>query len=502
LEENAAMSSNIGWRWVAQLACLWRVVSAELLFGIDSLVSCTTYFSTPYRHPEGIVVRAQYLEPDNRYLCNDNFDAFWYRHRPASPYGAEDESNQDDTYYFGVVAQSGNCSLQQKAEMLELMAEQHSVAVRFLILIDDESSTMTRGVLAGDYNSSTGPCTSSMQACGNRSAGNSSLSDSSSVTMLSVSHECGYLLMEYMSEQANYTRANGGASLFLLSDDPPEAGKSKLRNTLQLVALVVFSFAGSFLLAHVTFSYCGRSRSRRRRRRGAGIESQVQLCLLSEACVEQFQSEEATLRFFAQYKCSTNSSNHSSTDIRSNDVIDPANSDEDHHQPTCAVCLEVLTMHSKVAVLPCDHGFHFECIAPWLTRRQASCPLCKLVLHDPTRHDTSVEESAITAGGSSRTVEEGGGTLGGSSIGDENSITATTADTPDLSVTEAFRPAQQNRWWNRLWRSPRGSPREASVAASSDLMLDVDIEPGSNSVVPSVGLQSLPSVATNAAEME
>jgi hypothetical protein len=476
------MHSNIGpsWPWVARLACccLAGVSSAELLFGVNSFVSCPTYFSTPYRDPDGTVVHAQYLQ-DNRYLCNENFDAFRYRHGSTA-----NETDQDVASYLGVVAKSGNCSLQQKAAMLELFAEQDSVAVRFLVLIDDESTTGTPGVMES----------------GNYSNGSSSL------TILSVSQECGYSLMGYLAEQANTTQAHGGAPLFLLSDDPQyksEDAESALRSTLQLVALVVFSFAGSFLLAHVAFSYCRPTRARRRRRRGGGQEDQVQRCLLSEACVEQFQSEEATLKFFAQFKNALNSASHSNTGNRSIDDVEPGGTDEDPQQPTCAVCLEILTVHSKVAVLPCDHGFHFECIAPWLTRRQACCPLCKLVLHDPTRADPCVEESAISAGSSFRTAEEGGGALGGASIGDENSITTTTLDLPDSAASDPLHPVQRHRWWNRLWlsSSARGSPREANVVASTDLTLDLgDHEPGSNLEVSSGSLQSSATAATSAAD--
>ena len=46
----------------------------------------------------------------------------------------------------------------------------------------------------------------------------------------------------------------------------------------------------------------------------------------------------------------------------------------------CAVCLEDYQEDSHdtgIILLPCQHSFHQDCILPWLTQRQAKCPLCK-----------------------------------------------------------------------------------------------------------------------------
>lgn len=46
----------------------------------------------------------------------------------------------------------------------------------------------------------------------------------------------------------------------------------------------------------------------------------------------------------------------------------------------CAICRETSTAGAgaadKCVKLPCDHGFHFECIEPWL-KRVSSCPICR-----------------------------------------------------------------------------------------------------------------------------
>ncbi|KAG0217751.1 hypothetical protein B0O80DRAFT_435808 [Mortierella sp. GBAus27b] len=44
---------------------------------------------------------------------------------------------------------------------------------------------------------------------------------------------------------------------------------------------------------------------------------------------------------------------------------------------TCAICIEEFVEGDEVRILPCHHDFHSECIDPWLTRKSATCPLCK-----------------------------------------------------------------------------------------------------------------------------
>ncbi|WVZ73843.1 LOW QUALITY PROTEIN: hypothetical protein U9M48_022101 [Paspalum notatum var. saurae] len=43
----------------------------------------------------------------------------------------------------------------------------------------------------------------------------------------------------------------------------------------------------------------------------------------------------------------------------------------------CAVCLEAMRAGERCRVLPrCDHGFHAQCVDPWL-RRSRVCPVCR-----------------------------------------------------------------------------------------------------------------------------
>lgn len=45
----------------------------------------------------------------------------------------------------------------------------------------------------------------------------------------------------------------------------------------------------------------------------------------------------------------------------------------------CVVCKEEIELGRDVCVLPCDHGFHWGCILPWLRKRN-TCPCCRFEL--------------------------------------------------------------------------------------------------------------------------
>lgn len=449
-----------------------KEASAELLLGTDeSLVSCSTFFSTPYHERDGTIVHLQYLLNENPYLCNTNFDSF-------QPPWQDVSGRSADTSSLGLVALSGNCTLQQKVDMIEYLSRDHPGMVQFLIVIDEDSATRSPVLLSKNESStSSSPCNST-KSNDNSTSGDeceSTLPAANLVTVLSVNQKCGNHLFRYMANQQNFTNLQGGPPVLLLGDDDRRSSSDNWKSLLQLVALIIFSFAGSFLMAHVAFSFCRPARQRRRRRRrgrdAASQESQAQRCLLSEAYVERLQSEEATLQFLTKYYNSSKA-RINPEDGSSNDDEDPESSSL--HLPTCAVCLDTLIMPCKVAVLPCGHPFHAECITPWLTQRQACCPLCKLVLQDPT----VVEESAIAAGESQRTLdEEAGGALGGASVGDENSLVMSEIpDSGSVAVADPIPSQRRMRWWNRWRLSPPPLPSGVHVFEPNDLSLNSNDE--------------------------
>jgi len=48
----------------------------------------------------------------------------------------------------------------------------------------------------------------------------------------------------------------------------------------------------------------------------------------------------------------------------------------------CSICLEDFEEQMKLKLLACGHGFHPECIAPWIMDRSDSCPVCRETVTD------------------------------------------------------------------------------------------------------------------------
>jgi len=49
---------------------------------------------------------------------------------------------------------------------------------------------------------------------------------------------------------------------------------------------------------------------------------------------------------------------------------------------SCPICLENFEEQIKIKLLPCEHGFHSECIGPWIADQNDSCPICRQNLAD------------------------------------------------------------------------------------------------------------------------
>eukprot|EP00808_Paulinella_micropora_P025956 g36558.t1 len=52
------------------------------------------------------------------------------------------------------------------------------------------------------------------------------------------------------------------------------------------------------------------------------------------------------------------------------------------HNDSCAICLDDFEPGLMIKVLPCLHGFHVDCIDPWLRNRSDLCPICKASILD------------------------------------------------------------------------------------------------------------------------
>jgi len=63
----------------------------------------------------------------------------------------------------------------------------------------------------------------------------------------------------------------------------------------------------------------------------------------------------------------------------------------------CAVCIEEYVEGDWLRELPCGHRFHAACIDEWLTKMQATCPLCKLDVKQALRERLAKAEAEAEA---------------------------------------------------------------------------------------------------------
>lgn len=61
---------------------------------------------------------------------------------------------------------------------------------------------------------------------------------------------------------------------------------------------------------------------------------------------------------------------------------------------TCSICIDEFEEGEQIRLLPrCGHGYHTDCILPWLTERQGCCPFCKTpALPPPNEEDGAAKE--------------------------------------------------------------------------------------------------------------
>ncbi|KAG5005483.1 hypothetical protein AAZX31_10G272200 [Glycine max] len=66
----------------------------------------------------------------------------------------------------------------------------------------------------------------------------------------------------------------------------------------------------------------------------------------------------------------------------------------------CAICKDLLGVGDLAKRLPCGHGYHGDCIVPWLSSRN-SCPVCRYELptDDKEYEEERVVNSASSSGG-------------------------------------------------------------------------------------------------------
>ena len=48
-----------------------------------------------------------------------------------------------------------------------------------------------------------------------------------------------------------------------------------------------------------------------------------------------------------------------------------------YKEETCTICLGPWKLRESVTTLPCGHEFHHRCVRKWLTKKKATCPVCR-----------------------------------------------------------------------------------------------------------------------------
>lgn len=48
----------------------------------------------------------------------------------------------------------------------------------------------------------------------------------------------------------------------------------------------------------------------------------------------------------------------------------------------CSICMDSVELGTEVAVLPCKHWFHYQCIEMWLNQHN-TCPHCRRGINNP-----------------------------------------------------------------------------------------------------------------------
>jgi E3 ubiquitin-protein ligase RNF115/126 len=68
----------------------------------------------------------------------------------------------------------------------------------------------------------------------------------------------------------------------------------------------------------------------------------------------------------------------------------------------CAICKDMVTVDEMATKLPCGHGYHGDCIVPWLDSRN-SCPVCRFELptDDPEYEEERKKKAVVSGGGAS-----------------------------------------------------------------------------------------------------
>ena len=154
---------------------------------------------------------------------------------------------------------------------------------------------------------------------------------------------------------------------------------------------------------------------------------------------------------------------------------------------TCSVCLEKITLAAKedIALTPCKHFFHSDCIAKWVAASASeTCPMCRGEIAEPytvhLRHGQHPIWTLRTARGIRHVHETPTGLLVVSSDGDiANELTTELADLPSpgtRSTASAIVSTYGTRaGYDSRWEEQREAANTFNAAADESAARDVHV---------------------------
>ena len=155
-------------------------------------------------------------------------------------------------------------------------------------------------------------------------------------------------------------------------------------------------------------------------------------------------------------------------------VVSPPSYDgqtvEYFHNQSCSICLEDYEPGEKLRILPCQHGFHSDCICPWLTDRSPTCPLCKALFE--VKRDGDIEEPAGEGEGNEESNSPSLRTRAMMAFGMSAPNTNTTQPENNTNATqpsqdEAPPTEEPSTFWSRTMRRIRGTRRNTTNQATT-----------------------------------
>jgi Ring finger domain len=229
--------------------------------------------------------------------------------------------------------------------------------------------------------------------------------------LLSITHFGGQEIKAYIADQDAATLALGGPVVYINADPPPGVmSEEDLQNALISMLgffLMMISTSSCLLICAGTVAYVddqGRLVLASRQQQQQPLESATPGETAAGTPViittpgRRLLTEPQVRAIHQHVMAAAQEQPATSPDAASSPAAALAGVPPPHDPGCCAICIDDFTSESDVITLPCQHGFHAHCIVPWLSERQARCPLCKYDVWDyGATHEMMETSPAATA---------------------------------------------------------------------------------------------------------